>query len=224
MQAGGASAMQQDMINKMVAGAVEAMEATVDAELEKYDKMDEDDLEAIRERRIKQLQKLQDQKQEYKNLGHGTYDTITNEKEFFEIGKKSDRVVCLFYIDTSFRCKIVDKHLGQLCLKHYETRFIRLNAEKAPFLSERLKIKMMPTILMCKDSVVIDRIVGFDDLGSSDNFPTSLLEWRIAHSKAINYSGDLTRPPVEHVEEKKSVQIQRNLRQEEFSSDSELDD
>ena len=45
----------------------------------------------------------QDQKQEYKNLGHGTYDTITNEKEFFEIGKKSDRVVCLFYIDTSFR-------------------------------------------------------------------------------------------------------------------------
>ena len=56
-----------------------------------------------------------------------------------------------------FRCKIVDKHLGQLCLKHYETRFIRLNAEKAPFLSERLKIKMMPTILMCKDSVVIDR-------------------------------------------------------------------
>ena len=31
MQAGGASAMQQDMINKMVAGAVEAMEATVDA-------------------------------------------------------------------------------------------------------------------------------------------------------------------------------------------------
>ena len=45
----------------------------------------------------------QEKKQEYKNLGHGTYDTITNEKEFFEISKKSDRVVCLFYIDTSFR-------------------------------------------------------------------------------------------------------------------------
>ena len=45
----------------------------------------------------------QEKKQEYKNLGHGTYDTITNEKEFFEISKKSVRVVCLFYIDTSFR-------------------------------------------------------------------------------------------------------------------------
>ena len=31
MQAGGAAAMQQQMINNMVAGAVEAMEATVDA-------------------------------------------------------------------------------------------------------------------------------------------------------------------------------------------------
>jgi len=219
-----AGAAQQDMINQMVAGAVQAMEASVDAELEKLDKMDEDDLEAIRERRIKQMQKAQEKKQEYKNLGHGKYDTITNEKEFFEISKKSDRVVCLFYIDTSFRCKIVDKHLTQLCEKHYETRFIRLNAEKAPFLTERLKIKVMPTILMTKDTVVCDRIVGFDELGNSDNFPTSLLEWRIARSKAINYSGDLSRPPVEEVKEKKMVQIQRNLRQEEFSSDSELDD
>lgn len=197
------NASQQQMINNMVYNAVEAMEATVDAELEKYDKMDDDDLEAIRERRLKQMQKLQTQKQEYKNLGHGTYDTITSEKEFFEISKKSDRVVCSFYIDTSFRCKIVDKHLAQLCLKHFEARFIRLNAEKAPFLTERLKIKVMPTILMVKDTNVIDRIVGFDDLGNSDNFPTSVLEWRIAQNKVINYSGDLTRPPVDEVKDKK---------------------
>jgi len=217
-------AQQQQMINQMVAGAVEAMEQTVDAEIDKLDKMDEDDLEAIRERRLKQMAKLQTQKQEYKNLGHGGYDTITNEKEFFEISKKSDRMVCLFYIDTSFRCKIVDKHLGELCKKHFETRFIRLNAEKAPFLTERLKIKTMPTILMVKDTNVCDRIIGFDDLGGSDNFPTSLLEWRIAQNKIINYSGDLSRPPVEDVKDKKTVNIQRNLRQEEYSSDSELDD
>ena len=59
-----------------------------------------------------------------------------------------------------FRCKIVDKHLSQLCEKHYEARFIRLNAEKAPFLTERLKIKVMPTVLMAKDAVVCDRLEG----------------------------------------------------------------
>ena len=57
----------------------------------------------------------------------------------------------------SLRCKIVDKHMTELCTKHFEARFIRLNAEKAPFLAERLKIKVMPTILMVKDSNVIDR-------------------------------------------------------------------
>merc|ERR1712150_441083 len=113
------------------------------------------------------------------------------------------------------RCKIVDKHLTELCKKHFEARFIRLNAEKAPFLTERLKIKVMPTILLVKDTNVCDRIIGFDDLGGSDNFPTSLLEWRIAQNKIINYSGDLTRPPVDEVKDKKSVNIQRNLRQEE---------
>ena len=35
------------------------------------------------------------------------------------------------------------------------------------------------------------RIVGFDDLGGTDNFPTSLLEWRIAQHKVINYAGRL---------------------------------
>lgn len=215
---------QQHMINELVTKTVEAMEATVDQELEKLDKMDDDDLDAIRERRIKQMQKMQAQKQEYKNLGHGTYQTITNEKEFFELSKKSDRMVCLFYIDTSMRCKLVDKHFETLCQKHYETRFIRLNAEKAPFLTERLKIRVMPTILLVKDTVVCDRIVGFDELGGTDNFPTSLLEWRIAQQKIINYSGDLTRPPVEEVKDKKTVSVQRNLRVVEHSSDSELDD
>jgi len=200
------------------------MEQQVDAEIAKLDNLDEDDLEAIREKRVKQMAKLQDQRQEWKNNGHGTYDTISVEKEFFEISKKSDRVVCAFYIDTSFRCKIVDKHLDILSKKHLETRFIRLNAEKAPFLTERLKIKVMPTILMVKDTNVIDRIVGFEDLGNSDEFPTSVMEWRIAQNKLINYSGDLTRPPVDEVKQKQSVQIQRNLRQEEHSSDSELDD
>ena len=57
------------------------------------------------------------------------------------------------------RCKIVDKHMDILSKKHLETRFIRLNAEKAPFLTERLKIRVMPTILMVKDTNVIDRFV-----------------------------------------------------------------
>jgi hypothetical protein len=33
------------------------------------------------------------------------------------------------------------------------------------------------------------------DLGNTDEFTTEMLEWRIARSDLINYSGDLMTPP-----------------------------
>lgn len=67
--------------------------------------------------------------------GHGEYTEITEEKEFFETTKKSENVVCHFYRDQFLRCKIVDKHLDILAKKHIETKFCKLNVEKAPFLT-----------------------------------------------------------------------------------------
>jgi hypothetical protein len=40
------------------------------------------------------------------------------------------------------RCKILDKHLAVLAKKHMETKFCKINAEKTPFLCDRLKIKV----------------------------------------------------------------------------------
>jgi len=66
--------------------------------------------------------------------GHGEYTEI-DEKEFFEVVKKSKDVVCLFYKDGSPRCNIADHHLKILAKKHVEAKFIRLNVERAPFLT-----------------------------------------------------------------------------------------
>ena len=35
--------------------------------------------------------------------GHGKYEEVADEKEFFEATKKSNNVVCLFYIPSNFR-------------------------------------------------------------------------------------------------------------------------
>ena len=67
--------------------------------------------------------------------GHGEYTEIAEEKEFFELAKKSKNFVCHFYRDEFFRCKIVDKHLRLLAQKHMETKFCKINAEKCPFLT-----------------------------------------------------------------------------------------
>ena len=65
----------------------------------------------------------------------------------------------------------------------------------AVFLNERLRIKVIPSIALIRDNKPIDYVVGFTDLGNTDEFKTEMLEWRIARSGVIEYSGDLLNPP-----------------------------
>lgn len=67
--------------------------------------------------------------------GHGEYAELYDEKEFFEVSKKSENIACLFYKDDSPRSKIVDHHFKILAKKHIEARFCKLNVERCPFLT-----------------------------------------------------------------------------------------
>lgn len=127
--------------------------------------------------------------------GHGEYEELSDEKSFFEKSKLSPNMVLHFYKDGSTRCKIVDHHLKILCAQHLETRFVKLNVTRFPFLTERMKIRVIPTIVSIVDSISKDFIVGFTELGNCDDFSTEMLEWRLARSQVIDYKGDLLNPP-----------------------------
>ncbi|XP_062604928.1 thioredoxin domain-containing protein 9-like [Saccostrea cucullata] len=187
--------MAQNALEHQLLEATRIMEQQVDAEIEKLDRMDDDDFDKLRERRLEAMRQAQKQKQELLAKGHGKYYEIATEKDFFDECKRSKKVVCHFYRDSTFRCKIVDKHLEILAPKHVETKFIKINAEKCPFLVERLRIVVMPTICVAMDGKTTDYIVGFDDLGGVDDFPTEMLEWRLGRAQAISYQGDLLNPP-----------------------------
>lgn len=162
------------------------VEQQLDAELEKLDNLDISDYEKIRAHRLNELKQMQKQKQNWLTLGHGEYTEIYNEKEFFEISKKSENIICLFYKDDSQRCKIVDYHFKILAKKHIEARFCKLNVERCPFLTERLRIKIIPTIMLVANGKTKDYIVGFTELGNCDDFSTETLQYRLAQSGVIN--------------------------------------
>lgn len=65
----------------------------------------------------------------------------------------------------------------------------QINAEKSPFLVEKLKIWMLPTLALVKHEKVVDYVVGFDDLGGKDDFPTEVLAARLASVEAIKWEG-----------------------------------
>ena len=44
--------------------------------------------------------------------------------------------------------------------QHVETRFIKVHAEKAPFLTEKLRIVVLPTLAIVKNAKVEDYVVS----------------------------------------------------------------
>lgn len=55
--------------------------------------------------------------------------------------------------------QVMDKHLSILAKQHIETRFVKINAEKSPFLAEKLKIIVLPTLALIKNAKVDDYVV-----------------------------------------------------------------
>jgi len=205
--------IQQQLTQKLVEAARIA-EDEIDREIDRLEKLDEDDLEGIRQRRLAAMKKAEQKKREWLQLGHGEYSEISNETEFFESCKKSKHVVVHFYRQETHRCAIVDKHLQILSIKHPEARFLKISVDKAPFLCERMKIRVLPTLVLFEDFKSVDYIIGFDSLGGIDEFSTEMMEWRIAQKGIISYNGDLTSPPDSKPKEKKLAfgAVQKNIR------------
>jgi len=211
-----------------VLAATLAVEQQVDAELERLDKAaeDEDELEVLRRKRLESMKSAQRQRQEWLASGHGVYEELADESEFFAVSKKSRFFVCHFFRSSTPRCKIVDKHLALLAPRHLETRFSRIDAERSKFLVERLRVKVMPTICLAKDGKTVDYIAGFDDLGGTDEFSTEMMEWRIARAGVIEYSGDLLSPPLSGGTKAKLLgdRTKKTIRGGQDSDDSDDDD
>jgi hypothetical protein len=129
------------------------------------------------------------QREEWRQAGHGEVRLIDGDKDFFKEAK-CERFVCHFFRENNWPCKVMDKHLNEMAPLHLETKFARINAEKAPFVTEKLRIWMLPSLAVCKDGKIIDYIVGFDELGGSDDFPMSRLRMAIAARGGINWDGD----------------------------------
>lgn len=210
------------LLENQLITAAQTIEKQLDQQLDRLENLDSDDLKAIREQRLREMKDLNNKKQEWLRNGHGTYTELADEKEFFEVSKKSPNIVCHFYRDSTERCRIADMHLKILAGKHIEAKFCKVNAEKSPFLTQRLRIKVIPTIALVKDSKTKDFIVGFTDLGNCDDFSTEMLEWRIAQSGAIDYKGDLMQPP--DVKRKPFIsRPQKTIRSGYDSDDSDID-
>lgn len=143
-------------------------------------------LDAFREQRIQQLHSELTRAKAQKNLGFGNYTEIREEKTLMDLTTTVKYAVVHFAKDDFAKCGTMDVHLESLAKKHFDTRFLKMNVENAPFLVTKLKIQVLPCVLAFVNGVSVDRIVGFEGLGYTQNtFTTKDLEVRLLSSGVI---------------------------------------
>merc|ERR1711907_732315 len=121
------------------------------------------------------------QKKEEENMnnfnGHGKLDKINDQQEFFAAAKKSNRMVVIFTRNSNKYGKAMLEHAELLAQRHLESRFIWVDAENAPFLTDRLNIYMLPTIVCIKDNKVHKQHNGLNEIDGSGKYSSGMLEY-----------------------------------------------
>uniref|UniRef100_A0A1I8FBI5 Thioredoxin domain-containing protein n=1 Tax=Macrostomum lignano TaxID=282301 RepID=A0A1I8FBI5_9PLAT len=153
--------------------AAQVIEERLDSQIERLDNLKEDDIEQLRERRLRQMKEQAKQR--------GRMGVLRGGQEKPQSG-----------VPFLPGQHIFDKHLAILAPRHVECKFIKLSVDKAPFLTQRLNIRVIPTLCIVRQEKTKDYIVGFDDLaGATTTSAREMLEWRLGRSEVIDYKGDL---------------------------------
>jgi thioredoxin-like negative regulator of GroEL len=143
-------------------------------------------LDTFREQRIQQLHSEFTRAKAQKNQGFGNYTEIKEEKVLIDLTTEVKYAVVHFAKDDFARCVVMDGHLETLAPKHFDTRFLKMNVENAPFLVTKLKIQVLPCVMAFVNGVSVDRVVGFEGLSYTlDTFTTKDLEARLLNSGVI---------------------------------------
>ncbi|XP_028115067.1 thioredoxin domain-containing protein 9 homolog isoform X1 [Camellia sinensis] len=129
----------QEIIEKQVLTVAKAVEEKIDDEIHTLDRLDLDDINVLRECCHQQIKKMKEKQSRWIALSHGENSEIPAEKDIFSV--------------------VMDKHLSILSKQHIETRFVKIHAEKSPFLAEKLKIVVPPTLALIKSAKVDDYVV-----------------------------------------------------------------
>ncbi|ORY28131.1 thioredoxin-like protein [Naematelia encephala] len=152
------------------------------------DSLDDDprfDLASHREQRMEQLKQAVGQVKELRESEYGRVISYAEEKKLIERMSKEKYCLIHFYHQDFHRCRIMDQRLEELAPKYPHTLFLRASVADIPFLVTKLSIQVLPCVMVFVDGRCVDRLIGFEELGDTDQFTLSMLEFRLKQSGAL---------------------------------------
>lgn len=151
---------------------------------------DEDDvMHQLREQRLEQLKK------EFRSIDRAT-DTLgsdagkvqffSDEKELMNLVTRTEMAVVHFFQPSFPKCKAMNDALNQVAEKHLSLSVLAIQADKAPFLVAKLKVKVLPFVVVYTKGRELTRLVGFDGIATGNDVNVELLERKLLECGAIN--------------------------------------
>ncbi|KAJ4714322.1 Thioredoxin domain [Melia azedarach] len=107
-------------------------------------------------------------------------------------------MICIFYHNVFYRCKILDKHLKVLVPKHRDKKFIKLDEENAPFFFTNLEVKTLPCVIFFRHisyalfgSLENNQEIVYNKHSYSHN-PSNNNRWVVANAYCLKVAVNIT--------------------------------
>ena len=77
-----------------------------------------------------------------------------------EVIKSSKKVLIDFYATWCMPCRIIKPRINEVANEYTEVKFVSIDVDKAPNLSEKYGIHSIPTLVVIEDGKEVNRVVG----------------------------------------------------------------
>ena len=195
--------------------------------------LEADDDDTFRAQRLAELKANAAQAQKSKTT-HSICRTLSGDDECLQFTTEHERAVVHFFHPDFARCSTMDRHCENIASKHNEhgnadVAFARVDVKNAPFLVEKLGIRVLPAVLGFVKGVVKGRVTGFEGVawGGREEGPavTSALEgkfveWTVLKKQLLEYDDE----DEEDLRPDPSKSLRRGIRDRKQQNDDEDDD
>ena len=142
-------------MQRMAKARAEAESAAREAEEE--ERME---LEALRKARLDRMRK----EVESSKLRTAGELRLISQDEFLTTVTSHPRVVVLFFNSSFEQCAVMEQRLREVAMRHPETLFARIDAERAPFFVQKLAIRTLPPSAGFEDGKLVGKQIGFSGI------------------------------------------------------------
>lgn len=157
--------------------------------------------DSYRKQRLEELQSEAKESQGAStNAGQAIFKTLAGDDECLQFTTECERAVVHFFHPDFTRCNVMDQHCEEIARKHNEVdnadlAFARVDVRNAPFVVEKLSIRVLPVVIGFVKGVAKGRVTGFDGIawGGKEEGPVvtaaleaKLVEWTVLKKQLLD--------------------------------------